>query len=294
MNILRSSIVVFLFDFRRSFTTARIACWLVLVLFPPAIFGLLAYNGVKAATQDQSEVEAATQHQNDVEPATQHLEDVEAATRHLEEFERIWASMLFVLLPGVISLLGLLLWATPTVHTELEGKTWIYGAVRPFGKEALLIGKYLSAISWSAVAAWLGLSMSLVILAIAFDLQRPVQLWLVMTFLIALSCIAYGALYSFIGVVMRRRAMVTAVAFTLLFEFVAGSVPALVKKFTVQYRLRSTLATWLGFTEWEATGWVGREPIWQHVAILAAYTAVLLIASAVVLRIREHITADET
>ncbi len=45
---------------------------------------------------------------------------------------------MFVLLPQVVTVLGLLLWATPVVHSELEGQTWVYAVVRPGGGELCL------------------------------------------------------------------------------------------------------------------------------------------------------------
>jgi ABC-type transport system involved in multi-copper enzyme maturation permease subunit len=258
MNVLRGSLAVFWFESRRSLTLSRLACWSVLALFPPTIFGILAHYDVE-------------------------LPD-----------ERFWIGMLYWMIPGVIALLGLLLWATPAVSTELEGKTWIYLAVRPAGRDCVLVGKYLAAVAWSALAAWLGLTLSVAIIARDYELPQPLLLWAVLTGLLGLSCLAYGALYCFLGVVFRKRAMVIAVAYTLIFEFVVGLVPALINKFTVQYRLRSLLVKWLDLEEWRQAGIFGNEAVWAHLVILLAYAVVLIVASAVVLRLREHTAKDET
>ena len=39
--------------------------------------------------------------------------------------------VMFLLIPQVVTVLGLLLWATPIVHSELEAQTWGYAVVRP-------------------------------------------------------------------------------------------------------------------------------------------------------------------
>ncbi len=258
MNIVRSSLAVFVFECRRSLTPSRISCWLVLVLFPPTIFGLLAYY-----QRDES------------------------------ISEEVWVGLLFSTIPGVISLLGLLLWATPAVYTELEGKTWIYLAVRPSGKDAVMLGKYFAAVVWSAAAAWLGLTLSMAVVAPQYD--EPVKLWLVLSVLVLLSCMSYGALYCCLGVLFRKKAMAIALSYTLIFEFVISFVPALVNKFTVLYRLRTLVAQWLEWgLEFQEVGTIGSGPAWQHILILMVYTVVMLIAASYLLHMREHITAEET
>ena len=57
--------------------------------------------------------------------------------------DTVWGLILFGLIPEVITLFGLLLWVTPVVQAELEGRTWIYLAVRPRGRVSMLLGKYL-------------------------------------------------------------------------------------------------------------------------------------------------------
>ncbi len=47
-----------------------------------------------------------------------------------------WGLILFGLIPEVITLFGLLLWVTPVVQAELEGRTWIYLAVRRAAESA--------------------------------------------------------------------------------------------------------------------------------------------------------------
>ncbi len=98
-------LTVIRFEMRRTRTDARAATWLIMVLFPA---GLLALYRLQART----------------EPNFEPLD------------ERVLGLVLYGLIPQVVCLLGLLLWVAPMLQAELEGRTWIYLAVRPGGKIA--------------------------------------------------------------------------------------------------------------------------------------------------------------
>lgn len=252
---------VFRFEWNRSATAVRWIWWGAMVLFPVGIVGMLLYFGTP-----------------------------------LDRFEdRGWTSLLFALIPDVTCLLGLLLWATPVVQTELEANSWIYLATRPGAKASVLLGKYLAAVSWTFLAAAAGLTLCLLLI-------RPeggLRMWIVLNGLAGLSCFAYGALYCLIGVLFHRRAMVAAVAYTLMFEFLVGFLPAVINQFTIQFRLRCVLIKWMGWDELIAERtddlplFFNTAPTWQHLAILAGITAGALTVSVFLLHRREYITADE-
>jgi ABC-type transport system involved in multi-copper enzyme maturation permease subunit len=107
---------VLTFEGRRTRTRDRIVSWLALALFPSLLMILL---------QSQSQREIPS------EPL---------------------AIMSFYLVVQIGCMLGLLLWATPAIGSELEAQTWVYVAVRPHGKLAILLGKYLIATAWTASA----------------------------------------------------------------------------------------------------------------------------------------------
>ncbi len=255
LQIARGSLTVFLFEWSRSWTISRFACWCVLALFPPAMIGILAWSEFSPPREG-------------------------------------WVILLYIMCPSVISMLGLLLWATPAIHSELESKTWIYVAVRPSGKNSVLIGKYLTAVAWSASAAWSGLTLSVGIIAIAGEYGQPFQLWIANSILIVLACFAYGALYCLFGVLFKRRAMAIAVAFTLV-EFVISRVPALVNRFTVQHRVQNLWHNWLDL-QIEQGETFTKAPNWEHLLVLVVYSLIMLAASSLFLGNREQITADES
>ncbi len=176
---------VFLFEWKRALTWPRMAWWAVLAVFPVFIIGLIR---------------------------------VTAQTNPPREF---WAGFLFALFPMLVSILGALLWATPAISAELERRSWVYLAVRPNGGTAVLLGKYLAAVTWVIPPAVIGLTIS-VPLAATGDGWR---LWWTMVRLVCLSCPAYTAVYLLLGTLLPRRAMVLAVAYTLIFELVISFVP---------------------------------------------------------------------
>jgi hypothetical protein len=207
--------------------------------------------------------------------------------------DRLWGVVFFGLIPEVITLFGLLLWVPSLVHAELEGRTWIYLAVRPRGRVSVLLGKYLTAITWTALAGWTSTTVCVLI-------ARPDaawRLWGTTVALVALACVAYGAIYSLIGVWLHRRAMVIAVAYTLIFEFLVSFIPAVINKFTVQYRLRSLLFTWMDWWHLMPSGtttlFMGKERAWVHILILCSIVVGILVLAVQVIQRREYATVAD-
>lgn len=261
---LARTFAVFRFEWSRALTVPRMAWWLVLAVFPPGLVTLVRF--LEGDPPDPPGAAA-------------------------------WTFLLFVLIPCVVCLMGLLLWATPWLQSELEGKTWTYLAVRPGGKTAMLVGKYLTAVSWTALAGWMALALSLIVISPP-DLVRNAA---ALGALVLLACLAYGAVFVLLGVIVPKRAMVSAVVYTLVVEFLVGLIPAVVNELTVQYRLRALLVKWM---DWEQTLLrdlpeffrlvLDSGPAWQQVLILLGIAGGLVTLSAVIVRQRElTVTGDE-
>lgn len=260
----RRVLAVFRFEFGRTVTLSRLLGWAVLVLFPVFLVSVLKYYDLRA--------------------------DPQLGTPHVSQPG--WCFFLFGLIPEVITLLGLLLWATPLVHAELEGRTWIFLAVRPRGRVSVLLGKYLAAITWTAMAGWTSTSICVAIV----QPEHWFRVWVVLNVLVMLSCAAYGALFSLIGVLFHQRAMVIAVAYTLIFEFLISLVPALFNKFTISYRLRNLLVNWMPWkdlVEDRIRMLLGDEANWFHLLILAGITFGLLAIATQVIQRTEYVTARD-
>lgn len=217
---------VMLFEFRRSMTLGRIAVWALLVLFPIAIFTTMTMIA-------RSEVREG------FDP---------------EQLMQQFGLVLYFLVAEVSVLLGLLLWATPAISTEIEGQTWVYLTLRRSGRTMVLIGKYLTAVAWTSSAALISISVCYFVLGwfgadwFGIEQDAAFELWKVLCVIAVLSSIVHAALYVLIGAVFYRRTMVAAVFYTLLVEGAVSFIPALINKATINYRLRGLLANWM---EWD-------------------------------------------
>lgn len=250
---------VFEFEWRRALTLSRMAWWGVLAGFPVFLCLLMR------------------------------------STANARLPYELWAGFLFALVPMLVSMLGMLLWTSPAIAVELERRSWVYLAVRPNGSTAVLLGKYLAAIAWVLPPALIGLTVAV----LASGTENGWRIWWSLTRLVCLACPAYGAMYLVIGTVMPRRAIVLSVGYTLVFEFVVSFVPAIINKFTIQYRLRSLFVRWCEIDLTEASrsspmALVGDEPTWQHIAILGTLVVVLLGAAVGILRASEFSSSAES
>lgn len=212
--------------------------------------------------------------------------------RQPAEFQE--AMMVFVLLPGLVCVLGQLLWASPIVQAGMEENLWTTVGVRPYGKQAFLLGRYLRAVLWTSWSGWGGL--------VGCVWLIPLPNWqhtaVVFGGLILLSALAYGALLVFLGTLFPRRAMVAGVTYLVFVEALAGTMPALIHHLSVQYHLRSLLFQWVDLpgraTVRTALRWLQEEiPAWVHLGALAIYTIVLLALTLLLLTQKELVKPEE-
>jgi ABC-type transport system involved in multi-copper enzyme maturation permease subunit len=251
---------VFMFEWQRALTVPRLAWMVALMAFPPLLLAM-----VRSTAGSEPPVDIA-------------------------------AVLVYALSPSVACMMSVFLWATPALSSELEGRSWVYLAVRPHGPLAVLLGKFLVAVSWSipvgVVSATLGV--------IALGSNEVLRLIVVQCGLVVLSCVAYSALFLLIGVIAPKRAMVAGILYAIIFEVALALVPAAVNLLTVQYRLRCLLVRWMDMDISIAedspvlAAYFGDESSLWHVGILLAMTIGYLIAAAVLLHYREFTAAAET
>ena len=79
---------------------------------------------------------------------------IHAAPEVRNEMPAEVSQTLILLLVGLVTVLSLLLWATPNVHSELEGKSWVFIASRPGGRISNFLGKYMAAVYSSFLVSW--------------------------------------------------------------------------------------------------------------------------------------------
>jgi ABC-type transport system involved in multi-copper enzyme maturation permease subunit len=196
---------VFRYELMRSLTPLRILLWVGLLLFPVLLVSFVRLVMTRAGASP---------------------DDFLALT-----------IVLFILLPEVITILCMLLWATPIVNAELESQTWVYSVVRPKARWALITGKYLVAVAWTASCTSLSATLAVPIVG----MTGAFKIWLTLSCLCWLSAICYGALFMLIGTLIQRRAMVVAFGYTILVEFILATIPAVINRFTISFRLWSIL-----------------------------------------------------
>lgn len=257
---------VFLFEWKRSLTVPRLLGWAMMALFPVFIIGL-----IRASIQSHS-------------PPPREL----------------WVGFLFALIPMLVCMLGALLWATPVIATELERRSWVYLTIRPNGGTAVLLGKYLAAVTWVLPAALLGLTLAVPLTITAnTDPMDALKLWWAIARLVCLACPAYSAIFLLLGIINPRRAMVLAVAYSLLFELIISFLPAVINKVTVQYRLRALLIDWCDLPlpserNQGVLALIGETSPFIHVLVLMALPPVLLVGAVTLLRRSEFSSAAES
>lgn len=262
MAIIYSILATIRFELSRVMTVHRLSVAVVMALFPPVMIFILGQSG----------------------------------SLQLPEFQ-------IAVLCGMVCLLSLLLWATSNVYSELEGKSWSFVTTRPYGRWSILFGKYLIAFGWSFLVSWIALSLCMLLdFSTSFSEDENISrgtIWFYLTMLLFLASMVYSAIFSFLGVIIQRRAMVFAVGYFLVVELFAAAVPAIIGKIAMSYHMLCLLLQWLGWIFPDPEGqqdfvdvW-GYFPPWIHLSAIFGMTFLMLGLSAVVIRLREYITLED-
>lgn len=260
------------FELRRSFTFQRTAVSIVLALFPPVMLGLLIIGTEMSG----------------VEQARSVIQDV--------------ATLITVLLVSLVCLLSLLLWATPNVYSELEGKSWSFIASRPGGRISVLLGKFLASFVVSFGISLLAISLCVAMAAQRLGINDPQMLWLSLCGVYLLGCGVYAAVFSLIGTFFIKRAMVVAAGYLIGSDIVLASIPgALINKLTIRYHLQEIGIHWMGWffpapsTEMDYRLVFGEAmPVGFHLAVIVGITIASLAFGIWIIVNREYITSDQT
>ena len=245
-NWIWGPIGVFRLELIRTLTFGRIMTWFLMALFPPMLIGI-------ASWQIGARNPMAT-----------------------DEMNFGYVVMMFLLIPQVVTVLGLLLWATPIVHSELEAQTWVYAVVRPGARRAVLLGKYCIAVLWTLSSACVAVTLAIPFAAVT----QPFQTWGVLCFLNLIAAVSYAALFATIGTLIQKRAMVTAFLYGIFVEAILSTLPATVNQLTISFRLRSILFQLLDL-KLNVAAEMGRffdtsASVFVHLLCLVLFTFILL------------------
>jgi hypothetical protein len=194
-------------------------------------------------------------------------------------------------------LLSLLLWAAPVLHTELEGKTWVYLAARPYGRFTSVIGKFLMAVIWTIAVCWVSLVTSLMVLSV-YGLTQSLVWNLLLSFglLSLLASFVYASIFACMGVIFHRRAINFSATYALVVEFMIAMVPAVIGRCSVRHHLTSMAFSIMDIDKGAKSAWAsiyGQPSFVWSLAMLGAIMGAWLTVGLVTLWTREYVTADE-
>lgn len=246
--MLSSSLAIFRYEFKKSFSLGPTFLWLCVIAFPTLLQLLIDQVGSGI-------------------PA---------------EFS---GALLVGTIPGAVCLLTILSTMSPYLNAELEGNTWPYIAVRPFGRTAMMLGKYLVSVTRSIMAGFLAIALvfpstslneinrdvPLPITMVAsqsaaetnqaewteengtdaatieIEHDDPYSLWLALAILVVLSSLCYSTLFCLLGTIMYKKPMILSIIYTLVVEGVISMLPAVVNAFTINFYLRSIFLRLMGW-----------------------------------------------
>ncbi|MDG1894513.1 MAG: hypothetical protein P8J37_06375 [Fuerstiella sp.] len=305
---MNSMLAVFRFEMNRILTPGRAFWWVVVAAFPVVIMLLM----------------------------TNYIQFPPGARVTQQNISTMFTIALYFVAPTISCMLGGLLIAAPAVASELEQHSWVYLAVRPNGLFYLILGKYLVAVVWAASATLVGVTAAVAVAdaenqiaaATAMEEQpsvaaheqqssrqrdqpytnatgtlpgivRSSEVLVAMAGLATLSACSYSALYIMLGTVFHRRAMVLCVAYTAGVELFLGFFPAVINRFTIQYRLRTLLFDWTTQSEQFRQSRVlefvaSDESVFAQIMWLISCIAVFLAITLVSVQVREFTSASET
>ncbi len=267
MNWINGALATFAFEIRRSFSLHRLMVAIGLALFPPVMLSVVARIAFTRNSRVAGDV-------------VQYME------------------FAMVFLVALVCMLMLLLWATPNVHSELEGKTWNFLVIRPGGRVACFLGKYSVAVAVSFATALISLIGCVLVAQSYGGLEDPLYTLACLGGVYGLACLVYGAIFSLLGTIFIKRAMLVGAGFLIGVEGILAGLPAVVSKFTMSYHLRETGLSWLGwfvpYPESEYRFQFGPAwPVWMHVGCILLMTTVALVAGMIVITNRQYITSEE-
>jgi len=186
--------------------------------------------------------------------------------------------------------LAALFHATSLIADEVEGRTLTYLLTRPVARPAILAGKFAAYLATSLAVALPSVVVTFFLLASARgwsgvgaavpDLLRDLGV-------VVLALVAYGAVFSFLGVLLRRP-VIPGLLFLFVWERLMAALPGRLPQLTLTTWLRS-LISHRPAEEGLSQLFVQIEPSGLSLAVLLLVSVVFLAAAAAVFSNREYV-----
>ena len=125
------------------------------------------------------------------------------------------------------------------------------------------------------------------------------MIWAYLSTLLFLASMVYSAIFSFLGVIIQRRAMAFAVGYFGIVEILFALIPAIIGKVSMSYHMFQLLFRWIGYIipdegEQEFLQMYGQMHPSIHLAAIFGMTLLMLGLAAFIIRTREYITLEDS
>jgi len=150
----------------------------------------------------------------------------------------IFGMMIWVLFVRfIVPVLGVF-YGTSLIADEVEDKTITYLFTRPIRRGAVLIGKYLAYLVCTTLVVLPSVMIVYFLLVPLAEVPASFRLLISDLGILALGLAAYGALFAFIGAVMKRP-LVVGLIFAFGWEQLALLMPGYLRRFTLAHYLQA-------------------------------------------------------
>ena len=163
-------------------------------------------------------------------------------------------AIIFTIIPHVFVPLTALVYSSSMIHDELEEQTLTYLLIRPSPKWVIYLAKLLATLLITLLLAACGMLVTYTAMYWGLPGFGGETFWthlLKAQALLALALLAYGSLFGYLGLLVRRS-LVVGIAYIIVFEGVLANIDFVVRRLTVMYYFRVLAARWLPLSirEW--------------------------------------------
>jgi ABC-2 type transport system permease protein len=202
-------------------------------------------------------------------------------------FSRVMLSLYFQLLIPVLALF----FGTTIVNEELDNKTLVYLTTCPVPRQAILLGKYLTAFLLLLLVVGSGFLFSF--LAAAVNRFGQAAAWEELGIYLGASLLAlfcYSAIFTMFGTFMKKSILL-GLFFVFGWESVVQYFPGVTQKFTIIHWIKSLLpvqADQGGFLIFQ----LQPSPVFESIAVLLIAGLLFLALAVFIFQRREYILSD--
>jgi ABC-2 type transport system permease protein len=144
----------------------------------------------------------------------------------------IWVPFLRFIVP----VLGVF-YGTSLIADEVEDKTITYLFTRPLRRSAILVGKYVAYLACTTLVVLPSIMLVYFLIVPLTQVASSFRSLLIDLGLLAIGLAAYGALFAFVGVFVKRP-LVASLVFAFGWEQAALLIPGYLRRFTIMYYLQ--------------------------------------------------------